>query len=103
MKLLLLAGAALLFAFGGLAMKQSQGMTRLWPSLAFLLLFGAGASCQAIAMQTAEMGPVYVFVLGLEAVAAMGISVAILGEPLTITRAAAVLLIVSGIALLNRT
>lgn len=102
MKLLLLSAAALLFAFGGLAMKYSAGMTRLSWSVVFLLLFVAGASCQALAMRASEMGPVYVFVLGLEAIAAMGISVVILGESINAARIGAVLLIVGGIALLNR-
>ncbi len=102
MKIVLLSAAALLFACGGLAMKYSQGMMRAWPSVLFLALFAAGASCQAIAMRSAEMGPVYIFVLGLEAVIAMGLSVAILGERLTVARVCAVILIVGGIALLDR-
>jgi quaternary ammonium compound-resistance protein SugE len=102
MKLLLLSLAALLFAFGGLAMKYSQGMTRVWPSVVFLLLFVFGASCQALAMRSAEMGPAYVFVLGVEAVAAMALSIAVLGERLTVARAVAVILIVGGITILHR-
>ena len=102
MKLLFLSLAALLFASGGLAMKCSHGMTRVWPSVVFLLLFAAGASLQALAMRTAEMGPVYVFVLGLEAIVAMALSVAVLGERLTLSRVAAVLLIVGGIVMLER-
>jgi small multidrug resistance pump/quaternary ammonium compound-resistance protein SugE len=102
MKLALLSTAAILFACGGLAMKYSNGMTRAWPTVAFLVLFLGGAACQALAMRTAAMGPVYMFVLGLEAVVAMGLSLAVLGERLTLSRACAVLLIVGGIALLER-
>src|SRR3954470_17509995 len=39
----LLFPAALLFAIGGLFMKLSDGGTRLWPTLAFCVLFLAGA------------------------------------------------------------
>lgn len=103
MRLPLLACAAILFASGGLAMKYSAGMTKLWPSVTFLLLFAAGASCQALAMRTAEMGAVYIFVLGLEAVAAMALSIAVLGEKFSVMRAVAVLLVLAGIALIDRT
>lgn len=83
-------------------MKYSLGMTRFWPSVLFLMLFAGGASCQAIAMRSAEMGPVYIFVLGLEAVVAMALSVGVLGERFTASRFCAVVLIVGGIALLDR-
>ena len=98
----LLVLAALLFAFGGIFMKSSDGLTRLWDSLAVFLFFSAGAACQAIAMKRAQMGTVYVFVLGLEAVVAFLLGIVVLHERATWPKLAAVLLIVSGIALLER-
>jgi multidrug transporter EmrE-like cation transporter len=103
MYLLLLILASLLFATGGLFMKLSLGLTRLTPSLFVFLFFCAGAACQAIAMRRADMGVAYVFVLGLEAVAAFLISVFALNESATVSRVAAVVLIVAGIVLLERT
>ncbi len=102
MQLLLLSLAAVLFAVGGIFMKWSSGMTRLAPSTAFLALFCAGASLQSIAMKRADMGVVYIFVLGLEAVAALALSVWLLGERLSVARICAVALILSGIVLLRR-
>lgn len=98
----LLIAAALLFAFGGVFMKTSDGLTRAAPSIAVFILFCGGAACQAVAMKRSEMGVVYVFVLGLEAVVAFILSIALLGERATISRACAVALIVAGIVWLER-
>jgi multidrug transporter EmrE-like cation transporter len=103
MYLLLLVAASLLFAFGGLFMKLSFGLTRLGPSALVFAFFCAGAACQAIAMRRADMGVAYVSVLGLEAVAAFAISVFALHESAAPLRIVAVLLIVSGMLLLERT
>lgn len=102
MYLLLLISASLLFATGGLFMKLSMGLTRLKPSLLVFLFFCAGATCQAVAMKRTDMGVAYVFVLGLEAVAAFAISIFVLHESAAPVRVIAVILIVSGIALLER-
>ena len=102
MQVLFLSLAALLFAVGGLLMKLSDGMSRLGPTAGFLLLFCAGASLQSIAMKRADMGVVYVFVLGLEAVAALLLSVWALGERLSLGRLGAVALILCGLLLLRR-
>ena len=75
-------------------MKLSQGLPRLLPSIWVFTLFGAGAACQALAMRRTEMGVVYLFVLGVEAIAAYGLSVAVVGEKATIGRILAVALIV---------
>lgn len=102
MQLALLMLAALCFACGGVLMKISAGASRPLPTIAFLLLFLAGALLQARAMRRLDMGVVYVAVLGLEAVLAMGFSVLLLGERLSLFRLVAVVLIVSGVALLRR-
>jgi len=94
--------AAVLFACGGLCMKYSQGLTKLNSSIGVFVFFCTGAALQAIAMRRAEMGVIYLFVLGLEAVAAFGLSVIVVGERLTAGKIAALLLIVLGIALLDR-
>ena len=100
---MLLLAAALLFAFGGLFIKLSDGLTKPAYSVAVFLLFCLGAAAQAIAMKRADMSVVYVFVLGLEAVAAFLLSVFAAGERPTATRILAVFVIVIGIVLLERT
>jgi len=90
------------FACGGLCMKYSEGFARLWPSVAVFVLFGVGAACQTVAMKRSDMSVAYIFVLGLEAVFAFALSIALLGEKATISRAGAIILIVSGIVWLQR-
>ena len=103
MPLLLLVLAALAYAAGGLFMKASDGVTRLAPTAAFLALFAAGATLQAIGMKQTHMGIAYVFVLGVEAVAAVAISAAVLHEPYSSSRIAAIAVVVAGIAWLRAT
>src|SRR5947209_15333152 len=98
--LLLMAGAACAYVAGGVCMKYSEGLTRLWPSIALFLLFCSGAALQALAVRSAQLGPTYVFVLGLEAVLAFLLGVVIFHEPANGIRILAVSLIAVGIILL---
>lgn len=102
MYIALLVAASVLFACGGLLMKYSLGLTRAAPSIGVFVLFCAGAACQAVAMKRGEMSVVYVFVLGLEAVAAVLLGTAILGERLSIQKGCAMVLILAGIVWLDR-
>ena len=83
-------------------MKASSGLTRIGPSVAVFVLFCLGAGCQALGMRRTEMGVAYISVLGLEALAAFALSAIALGERVTISKIGALLLIVGGIALLDR-
>lgn len=94
--------AAMAFATGGVAMKYSDGLTRLWPSLMVFVLFSAGAALQALAMRHAPMGTTYVVVLGLEAVLASALGAWLFAEALTAPRLLAIALIVTGIVILKR-
>jgi multidrug transporter EmrE-like cation transporter len=95
--------ASVAYAAGGLFMKQSDGATRLLPTVTFLALFGSGALLQALGMRQADMGLSYVFVLGVEAVAAVVLSAFVLHETYTPSRLAAIGLVVIGIVWLRRT
>lgn len=103
MALVLLVAASVAYAVGGLFMKQSDGLTHVGPTVAFLLLFGTGASLQALGMKDSDMGVSYVFVLGVEAVAAVGLGALVLQERLSASRIAAVVLVLVGMAWLRRT
>jgi small multidrug resistance pump/quaternary ammonium compound-resistance protein SugE len=95
--------ASLAYAIGGLYMKQSDGNTRLAPTILFLLLFNAGALLQAAGMKSAQLGVSYVLVLGAEALLATLLSVLVLREGYSMERLAATTLILIGIAWLRRT
>jgi quaternary ammonium compound-resistance protein SugE len=98
---LVLASAA--YAAGGLFMKQSAGLSHPRPTLAFLALFAAGAVLQAVGMKSADLGVSYIFVLGVEAVMTVLLSMFYLHEGYTPSRIAAIVLVVAGIVWLRRT
>ena len=102
MTLFMLIAASIAYAVGGLFMKQSDGVTRLLPTIAFLVLFGCGAAMQAVGMKHADMGISYVFVLGVEAIAAVLLSAFFLGETYSLSRFGAIALVLIGIAWLRR-
>ena len=93
--------AALLFAVGGFFMKVSQGALKNLATAIFLALFVAGALLQARAMRRADMGAVYIAVLGLEAAFALALSAGVLHEHLSWQRITAAVLIVAGVSLLR--
>lgn len=93
--------AALLFTAGGVAMKASAGMTRLAPTVLFLVLFAAGAACQALALRNAELGIAYVAVLGLETVLAAALGVLIFSERVSAPKCLGVIAVTVGIVLLH--
>lgn len=94
--------ASVAYAVGGLFMKHSEGVSRLLPTLAFLALFASGATLQAIGMKQADMGLSYVFVLGVEAIAAVLLSALVLHESYPPSRLAAMALVIIGIAWLRQ-
>jgi len=65
-------------------------------------LFAAGATFQTLAMRKAELGIVYVFVLGLEAVLALLLGALVFRESLNAWKAVGALLVVIGIVLLHQ-
>jgi multidrug transporter EmrE-like cation transporter len=93
--------AALLFTVGGVFMKVSNGLSRLGPGALALALFLGGAVVQTIALKQSELGVVYVFVLGLEAVLAFAFGVLFFGEGVSLPKLAGVALIIGGFALLH--
>ena len=58
--------AAIFFTVGGIFMKLSDGLTRVWPTLVVFALFVAGASLQTIAMKREDLAVTYLIVVGLE-------------------------------------
>lgn len=83
-------------------MKLSDGATRPAATGAFLLLFAGGALVQAVGMKARDLGPAYIFVLGVEALLTLGVSALYLREPYTPSRIAAITLVLVGIVWLRR-
>jgi len=101
MQLMLASLAALAFTVGGIFMKYADGLRNAPASVLFLVMFVFGAALQSQAMRGAELGPTYILVLGLEAAFAFGFGSFIFGEAITLMKVGAIVLIVSGIALLR--
>ena len=98
-----LVTASIAYAIGGICMKLSEGLTRPLPSIAIFTLFIVGASLQTFGMRRADLGVAYIVVLGLEAVAALALSVLVLGESCSPSRLGAVAVVIAGIAWLRHT
>ena len=93
--------AALCFTFGGICMKMSAGLTRVWPSMLMALFFLMGAALQALAMRHEDMSVAYISVLGLEGLLAFACGALFFGEAISAVRLGAVALITTGVVLLN--
>ena len=102
MPLTLFILAALLFATGGLCMKYSEGLTKWVPSLAVFACFCTGAALQAVGMRRREMAASYTLVLGLEALAAVGLGFAVLGERITTSKLFAIAVVLGGMIWLEK-
>jgi multidrug transporter EmrE-like cation transporter len=101
MQLVLSSLAALSFTVGGIFMKRADGLHHATATALFLLLFAVGAVIQSQAMRGAELGATYIVILGLEAALAVAFGTSLFAEPVTLAKIAAIVLIVSGIALLR--
>lgn len=80
-------------------MKQSEGFTRLWPSLATLGFMVVSFALLSIAMKNLPMGTAYVVWTGIGAVGAFIVGVIFLGEHLSLMRVLAALLVVAGLVI----
>jgi quaternary ammonium compound-resistance protein SugE len=82
-------------------MKQSEGFTRLWPSVATLAFMGVSFGLLALAMRSLPMGTAYTVWTGIGAVGAFIVGVVFLQEHLSPMRVLAALLIIAGIVLMR--
>ena len=83
------------------AMKQSEGFTRLTPTLITVVAMMASLGLLGLAMRSLPLGTSYTVWTGIGAIGAFVAGVVLLGEALTPLRLAAALLIVSGIVLMR--
>lgn len=83
------------------AMKQSEGFTRVWPTVICLAGLVASMVLLAIAMRTLPLGTAYTVWTGIGAAGAFIVGIVVLGEHTSIMRIAAAVLIVSGLVLMK--
>lgn len=82
-------------------MKQSEGFSKLGPSLVTIVAMIVSFALLSISMRSLPLGTAYTIWTGIGAVGAFVVGVVILGEQLTMMRVGAALLIVSGLVLMK--
>jgi len=92
-----LAIAGVLEIVWAVAMKQSAGFSRLWPTAVMLVAMVGSFGFLALAMRTLPLGTAYVLWTGIGAVGAFLVGIAFLGEPPSALRIVAAGLIVAGL------
>ena len=82
-------------------MKQSQGFTRLLPSVITGVTMVASFGLLSLAMRTLPLGTAYTIWTGIGAVGAFVVDITVLGEQVSGPRVLAAVLIVSGLVLMK--
>jgi quaternary ammonium compound-resistance protein SugE len=82
-------------------MKQSDGFTRLVPSVITIVTMIASFALLSVSMKTLPLGTAYTVWTGIGAVGAFVVGIAVLGEQISVARIVAALLIVSGLILMK--
>lgn len=83
------------------AMKQSDGFSRLWPTVVTLVAMTVSFFLLAAAMRTIPLGTAYTIWTGIGAVGAFVVGIALLGEQVNAMRVIAAVLIVCGLVLMK--
>ncbi|RLK49838.1 quaternary ammonium compound-resistance protein SugE [Stenotrophomonas rhizophila] len=96
-----LLAAGVLEIVWAFSMKQSEGFSKLTPSIITLVTMIASFWLLSLAMRTLPLGTAYTIWTGIGAVGAFVIGIAFLGEQVSAMRIAAAVLIVSGLVLMK--
>ena len=96
-----LLAAGVLEIVWAFSMKQSEGFSRLTPSIITLVTMIASFWLLSLAMRTLPLGTAYTIWTGIGAVGAFVIGISFLGEQVSAMRIAAAVLIVSGLVLMK--
>ena len=98
---ILLLFAGLLESVWAVAMKQTAGFTRLWPTAIMGVAMIGSFGLLAMAMRDLPLGTAYTIWTGIGAVGAFTIGILFLGEALTPMRIGAAVLIVTGLVIMK--
>ena len=93
--------AGLLEVVWAFYMKQSSGFTRVVPTVITLITMLLSFGLLSVAMKTLPLGTAYTVWTGIGAVGAFVIGITVLGEPVSVTRLIAAMLILSGLILMK--
>ena len=98
---LYLFSAGLLEIVWAFTMKQSDGFTKLFPTIMTFVAAAASFGLLSISMKTLPLGTAYVVWTGVGAVGAFLLGIAVLGEAASVARIAAGSLIIAGLILMK--
>jgi quaternary ammonium compound-resistance protein SugE len=93
--------AGLLEVVWAFSMKQSEGFTRVVPTIMTLVMVVASFALLSFSMKSLPLGTAYTIWTGIGAVGAFLVGIAFLGEPASILRVVAAILIVSGLVMMK--
>ena len=93
---ILLIAAGLLEVGWASALPATDGLTKPWPTVAFLALLAGSMVGLAKASETIPMGTAYVVWVGIGAIGAAGVGI-LRGDPVTAVRIGCLLLITAGV------
>lgn len=98
---ILLTLAGLLEIVWAFSMKQSEGFTRLVPSVVTVMVMIASFALLSLSMKTLPLGTAYTVWTGIGAVGAFLVGILVLGEVVSPMRIIAAILIVSGLVMMK--
>ncbi|HWW59057.1 MAG TPA: quaternary ammonium compound efflux SMR transporter SugE [Sphingopyxis sp.] len=83
------------------SMKQSEGFTKLTPSVVTIVTMIASFALLSLSMKSLPLGTAYTIWTGIGAVGAFAVGILVLGEQASAMRMVAAILIVSGLVLMK--
>ncbi len=89
--------AGILEVVWAIGLRYTDGFTRIWPSIATVLVMAMSFFLLSVAMRSLPVGTVYAVWVGIGAVGTALLGILLLGEPLTPTRIVSIILIILGI------
>lgn len=98
---ILVVVAGLLEVLWAYSMKQSQGFTRVAPSLVTLAGMVASFTLLSLSMKALPLGTAYTVWTGIGALGALVVGVTVLGEQVSTARALGALFVLAGLVILN--
>jgi len=98
---IILLAAGVLEVIWAFTMKQSEGFTKLTPSIIPLITALGSFVLLAIAMRSLPLGTAYTIWTGIGAIGAFVVGILVLGEQASLTRILAAGLIISGLVLMK--
>ena len=96
-----LLAAGILEIVWAFSMKQSQGFSKLTPSIITIVAMIASFWLLALSMRTLPLSTAYVIWTGIGAVGAFLVGILVLGEPANAIKITAAVLIVSGLVMMK--